>query len=231
MNSLAVYLGALFGAEPDSSLIELRYRLPGGGMGQSFHEVRDRDQVEAEIVERGRETDLYLGVAPRTRRAGARDAIERVHVLWADADSPEAIEALASFEPEPSIVIRSGSGRHAYWALWPPVGPDEVERANRRLAEALGADPRATDAARILRPPQTFNFKGDEPVPVEVEKIKVEVYAVGEVVGDLPDPQPLTPPRQLRSAALGADPLLATPPEIYVEVLTGAALPPRPSGD
>jgi hypothetical protein len=58
-------------------------------------------------------------------------------------------------------VIASGTGRncHAYWPLADPVVADEIERANRRLAHALGADPASADAARILRVPATHSHK------------------------------------------------------------------------
>jgi hypothetical protein len=56
---------------------------------------------------------------------------------------------------------------HAYWPLRHPLAVDELEDANRRLAYALGADVGAvTNAAAILRPPGTLNFKDDVPVPV-----------------------------------------------------------------
>ena len=150
--ALDLFLDLLFGAEPAGSFAELRWRLRAGGMGREFVGLGDRRRLAAMIVARGRSTDLYLAVAPRVRQEGGRDAVERCHVLWADCDSAESIEALEHFSPAPSMVIRSGSGRHAYWALWPPLEPAWAEKANRRLAYALGADPRATDAARILRP-------------------------------------------------------------------------------
>jgi hypothetical protein len=43
------------------------------------------------------------------------------------------------------MIVSSGSGVHAYWALSPAVGPDEAEAANRRLAHALGADAACAD--------------------------------------------------------------------------------------
>lgn len=63
----------------------------------------------------------------------------------------DAVSALSDFEPQPAIVIGSGTGGncHAYWPLTEPVGRDELERANRRLAHALGADPASADAARM----------------------------------------------------------------------------------
>lgn len=45
---------------------------------------------------------------------------------------------------------------------------------------------RATDAARILRPPSTLSFKHDPPRPVELVHLEVEVFTVEQVVGGLP---------------------------------------------
>ena len=149
----------LFGAEPAGSLIEVRYRRERGGMGQVWHGVREADQAARVIRRLGAKTDCYVGVLPRTERRGCRDAIHQGHVLFVDLDSPEAISAVESFSPAPSMVIDSGNGRHVYWALAEPLAPQWIERANRRLAHALGADMRATDAARILRPAETLNWK------------------------------------------------------------------------
>ena len=80
----------------------------------------------------------------------------------------------------------------------------------------------ATDAARILRPPGTFNFKSTPPRPVEVERLDVEVYTLEQFVGDLPDPQPERPPRNpVRLPTATHDPLLSIPPRVYIEALTG----------
>lgn len=223
MTPLGVYLDALYGAEPAGSYVELRWRLRNGrGMGREFVAVRD-PRLAALIVAKGGATDLYAGVAPRTRQEGGREAVERVHVLWADCDDAGALERLGDFNPAPAIVVRSGSGRHAYWPLWPPVNPDEAERANRRLAHALGADARATDAARILRPPGTFNHKTDPPRPVQVEGLEIEIRDVAQVVGDLPDPPLARLPARPRSErpSGGGDVLDTIAPTVYAEALTG----------
>ena len=120
------------------------------------------------------------------------------------------------------MVVASGGGKHAYWSIWPPLAPDRLERANRRLAHALGADMRATDCARILRPPGTFNHKTGEPVPVEIERLNVEVYEARAIVEGLPDPP--APRRRERPPAArlaSDDPLLGIPATVYVEALTG----------
>ena len=221
MSALATYLDMLFGAEPEGGFAEVRFKLRNGGMGQDFVPVRDRERMGRLIQGRGAKTDLYIGAAPRLRQEGTRGAIERLHVLYVDCDDEAAIGALEDFEPAPSMVVASGSGQHAYWSLWPPASLDEGEQANRRLAHALRADMRATDAARILRPPGTFNHKTNPPRSVEIEHLEVEVYTVEQVVGDLPDPMPERPARPLRLLTASDDPLLAIPPPVYVEALTG----------
>lgn len=224
---LSLYLDALYGAEPAGGFIEIRFkRLNGGrGMEQEFIPCEDRREAGAFVRRAGKRSDTYIGVAPRRRRSGGGDAVERVHALFVDADSPESREALERFSPRPAIVIRSGSGAHAYWPLWPPLGPDEAKSANRRLAYALRADMLATDAARILRPPGTFNWKTGKPVPVTVARAAVELFTVEQVVGGLPDPEPPAPAREIRHFGPDHDdPLRDIPPALYVEILTGRAV-------
>jgi hypothetical protein len=144
------FLAALAGPRDDGEFLELRYRLDDGQrMGQLFdHPTRLRG-LATRAVALGRRTDVYVGCAPRTRRHGGRDAVQHAFVLWVDCDGEHAVAALADFEPRPSIVIASGIGSdcHAYWPLIEPLARDDVERANRRLAHALGAQEITTLAA------------------------------------------------------------------------------------
>src|SRR3954447_18231068 len=166
----ARFLAALAGWADPNEFLELRYRLEDGQrMGQLFERPERLRGLATRAIALGRRTDVYVGCAPRTRRHGGRDAVARAFVLWADCDGGAGVAALERFEPQPSIVIASGTGsnRHAYWPLTEALGRDELERANRRLAHALGADPASADAARILRPPGTCSHKRLPPVPVE----------------------------------------------------------------
>lgn len=217
--SCVSYLDMLFGAEPAGALMEVRYQRPGG-MVQLWHPVEERRTLPPILERLGRQCDAFIGVGPRRWREGCRDAVERCHALWADLDTADSRRALIDFSPCPSITISSGSGLHAYFAIWPPAPPDELESANRRLAHALGGDMAATDAARILRPPGTFNHKS-APAPVEVKHLEAVVYTLEEVVGHLPDPP--EPRRESRPAARidRGDPLLSIPPPTYVEALSG----------
>jgi hypothetical protein len=135
---------------------------------------------------------------------------------------------LGEFEPQPAIVIASGtaSNRHAYWPLSKPLARDEVESANRRLAHALGADPASADAAHILRVPSTLSHKHAPPTPVETVRLDTDRrLTAANVVGDLPDPPdpsrvPVAPPGHR-----GDDPLLSIPPDVYVPRLLGVEVP------
>src|SRR3954454_21110955 len=149
----ARFLAALAGRADPTDFLELRYRLEDGlRMGQLFERPERLRELATRALALGRRTDVYVGCAPRTRRHGGRDAVARAYVLWADCDGEDAVAALADFDPAPAIVIGSGSGSncHAYWPLTEPLARDDVERANRRLAHALGADLASADADRVV---------------------------------------------------------------------------------
>lgn len=224
LDELVQFLEALAGREPRGGLIEVRYREPEGGMRQRFHRA-DRPELAARIILLlGQEQDVYVGCAPRRRRWGGRRAVERVWALWVDCDGREASGRLERFEPAPAIVVRSGSGdnRHAYWPLAEPLPPAEAEAANARLALALGGDPASTDAARILRPPHTCNFKHDPPAAVLLERLSDHRQMAADVVAGLPElPHTIFRSREPGPTLRRGDPLRAIEPAIYVEALTG----------
>ena len=153
---LVRYLALLTGREPAGGLLEIRYRAPPGGqMRQQWCTATRPAAAAREITRLAARTDVYVGVAPRRRRHGGRDAILRVWVLWADVDDPDA-EGLADQLPiPPGCVVGSGSPghRHLYWPLTQPLGVAAAQRANRVLAAAVGGDTGAVlNAATILRP-------------------------------------------------------------------------------
>ena len=224
LRPLQVYLAALVGREP-GGLLEVRARR-GNGMSQRTYPREQLGAAAAAITRLGQRTDVYVGCAPRRRRAGGLDALGRVWVLWADCDTPEASARLATFEPAPSIVVRSGSGenRHAYWPLLRGLAPQDALVANRRLAHALGADLRSAEPARILRPPGTRNFKHDPPAAVVAERLRPwRRFSVRRLVDELPDPPQSRPPATQEPGPMlrGDDALRRVPPLVYVAALTG----------
>ena len=91
-------------------LIEVRHRY-GDGMRSTFFAHTDTNTAARTILRLATHTDVYVGVAPRARRAGGRDAIERVWSLWADLDHVDAAAALDDLPVAPVIVIASGGFR------------------------------------------------------------------------------------------------------------------------
>ena len=100
------YLHALHGRASTGALIEVRYRHPKG-MRQAFLARDDTHAAARTIVRLGISTDVYVGVAPRRRRGGGKDAIDRLWTLWADLDDPTAHHQLQRLPVAPAIVIAS----------------------------------------------------------------------------------------------------------------------------
>lgn len=205
LDALRLYLTMIAGTE-SSGYFEIRCKRPNGhGMAQDWISLYETTRAAKAIANRGRMNDTYVGVAPRRTRAGGLDAIERAWCLWVDCDSHDSLRKLAAFDPLPSIVIRSGSDghAHAYWPLRTSIKPAWAKRCNQRLALRLGGDRGATDAARILRPPGTFNFKHAPERPVECTRLELRLFDWPDVVGALPDPQAYTQPAPAPLRPLG----------------------------
>ncbi len=222
------YLRVIAGPEPDGRLLEIRFRLRGGGMGREFVPASSVPLAAAIVRRLVSATDVYVGVALRARRAGDRTAIEGCRLAFVEIDAPDARERLEAFAHPPTMLVASGTPAHlhAYWRLTAPVGSLELERANRRLVHRLGGDPACVDAARILRPPQTLNHKHAPPLPVELLALEqARAYQLDDLVGALEDPPAPPPgrgsarPRDLRHPLDQA--LLAIPAGEYARALAG----------
>jgi hypothetical protein len=133
--------------------------------------------------------DTYFGCAKYLRAEEGRTAqnAKWFKAFWLDLDCGEdkpyesqtdAIEALKGFVkvtglPRPTIV-NSGRGVHAYWTLTTPIFYNDwkpTAEAFKKFCAIynLKADPAVTaDAARILRIPETLNYKDAPPKAVDV---------------------------------------------------------------
>lgn len=202
--------------------IEVRYPL-GRGMQQEWHRAGNGLAILSALAPPRNNGDVFIGAAPRNARRGGREAVSEVYSLWADCDTPEALSALAEFHPEPSYIVATGSEDNvqAWWPLRDPVAPELAERLNRTLATALGADSKATDCARILRPPGTFNHKHCPAAPTRclanvpgfTELADITRHGDGEAAHATRQDRPATSPRD--------DILLAIPAREYIPKLTG----------
>jgi len=142
------------------------------------------EQAAAKLAEGG--WDAYFAPALFAEQSRKKDAAQTVQAFWIDADAgpgkeytsvKEAAHAVLNWAnekglPIPTHVVNSGNGLHVYWVLdqaypvadWTPVA--------QQLKQALSVDKVVNDAqvtadaARILRVPGTYNYKGDVPKDV-----------------------------------------------------------------
>ena len=226
--ALDSYLRMLAGPAPGARLLEIRFALRYRDMGRLFIAAHSAPGASRLIRRLAARTDVYVGVCLRTRRAGGRDAIDRSHLAFVEIDTPDALDRLRAFPHPPSMIVSSGTAghAHAYFTLSAPVTVLELERANRRLAHALGGDLASVDAARILRPPSSWNHKHSPPAPVElIELDPARRYDLDQLVDGLDDPPgrpsvSVTTPRRTGRTEIDTL-LLAIPAAEYVHALTG----------
>lgn len=136
------------------------------------------------------EWDVYVGVLPRIGNRKSNESVFGASCLYADVDGGEegyqgSIALLKRCGlPKPNTAVISGNGVHAYWLLDAPLLFETQEHREkfsttlRRLQKAIGgaspnahADEACKDAARILRIPDTFNWKRQEE-PREVRMVR-----------------------------------------------------------
>lgn len=167
------------------------------------------------------ERDAYF--APASFVDGASTKGENVHQiksLFLDldcgADKPyptqtEALTALRDFYKEYSLprplIVNSGRGLHVYWRLDKAYPRDEwlpVATALKAacLQNGLDIDPAVTsDAARLLRIPNTRNFKNGNPMPVRVMMKSDVTTSLEDFAAKLPtDLIPVSSVREFSSA-------------------------------
>jgi hypothetical protein len=162
------FLDLLF--KPEDGWIELR-ALPG--KSRQFVRPGDVNGIQ-DFVDRNKDQNLYFGVAARKNRSNGRfENCNTLRCFFVDLDfkdfaSPAAARRqLDQFPLQPSLIVETGGGLHAYWLLeraldlhHPGSG---VKESLRRLAIAVGGDLSAAEPARILRLPGSLNHKYDPP--------------------------------------------------------------------
>jgi len=132
-------------------------------------------------------------------------------------DTRAASQALIAFcraagLPAPSLAVKSGSGGlHVYWTFDQDLPPEQWKPIADALAEAtrrhgLICDTAVTvDSARLLRVPDTFNFKTNPPSPVTMAISPRSDYSPGNLAALLR----ATMPRPALVAPHGVDTTLS----------------------
>ena len=161
-------------------------------------------QTAADLDSNGYDTYFALSTFADAKRKASN--VVQVKALFLDLDCGEgkpyptqhdALIALRDFYkhyelPAPTSVVNSGRGLHVYWALPKPCTKDEwlpvAERLKSACAEfGLEADQVVTaDAARILRVPDTHNYKTEPPTPVRFLRNTEKLIDLEDFASKLP---------------------------------------------
>ena len=179
-----------------------------GDVRQELVATREEaDEVIESFAQQQR--NVFFGVAKyATGDNRTKENVKALKALWLDIDCGEAkvavdpntgrpdgyidqTAALIALEdfcevvglPRPTIV-NSGRGIHAYWPLEEEVTRVQWEQVATRFQQVCRTqnfyvDDKVFEVARILRVPGTFNYKGDEPLPVEIMSVG-DVSSLGE---------------------------------------------------
>lgn len=116
---------------------------------------------------------------------GYRQAADVTHVraLFVDFDGKEPDRP---WHLEPTMIVQSGRGIHAYWSLdpWPVANAAEFKDAQKRLAKHYGSDPAVCDLPRVMRLAGTWHQKG-VPFLVHLPQVSGAVYHPSEVLAGI----------------------------------------------
>nr|AGF92867.1 phage/plasmid primase [uncultured organism] len=131
---------------------------------------------------------LFYGVATRTyeskrQRKGTKKYLKELPALFADLDAEDYLsreemeEVLTDFPFEPSCVVFSGHGLHAYYLLNPPINVkgnvEKIESVLKILQDEMLKADSTNDSSRVLRVPYSHNVKNPS-YPKLVKIIKLD---------------------------------------------------------
>ena len=212
-------------------LLELRYRLDDGQrMGQVFDRPTGVRGLATRAIALGRRTDVYVGCAPRTRRHGGRDAVERAFVLWADCDGEDAVAALARLR---AGAVDRDRLRHRQQLPRLLAADRAARRATRSSAPTGGSRTRSAPTPRPRTPPGSSASRRPSRTstsrrPRSTRSGSTSTAASAPPTSSARCPTRRAPPRDADDRARrsrGDDPLLAIAPDVYVRRLLGVEVP------
>lgn len=221
MTSRTPFLASVLSTQGLYCVVGLKKGAPKQTFVQTIDEI---DAVVEGLIAQG--YDTYFGCAKYLTEEDGRTAknAKWFKAFWLDLDCGEgkpyatqadAINSLKMFVqasglPRPTL-INSGRGIHVYWSLTTEIGYNDwkpTAEAFKKFCASynLNADPAVTaDAARILRVPETLNFKDHPPKAVSVLLMAqpVEFAAFKKIIGVEEEPDDptgifgdATPPRR-----------------------------------
>jgi hypothetical protein len=125
--------------------------------------------------------EVYFCTHLLSAKQRRREHAAPISCLWSDVDDGDLSKG-----PAPSLVFETSPKRyHGYWLLTESIDPKRAEEMNKRLAEAIDADPSGCDLTQVLRVPLTHNYKPQatmDGAPFGVRSVRVEPEVRYDVV-------------------------------------------------
>jgi RepB DNA-primase from phage plasmid len=155
----------------ENDIVEVRL-LPSGH--RSWHKAKDLPDQFARLNRlNGEGQNVYLGANPRTAEGqSSAEGVAFAHCLFADFDGGATVEHAsekisAAGMPEPTALIESGHGCHAYWRFESDdeINLEEWPQLQRALIAAVDSDSSVHDLPRVMRVPGFLNLKSEPFVP------------------------------------------------------------------
>lgn len=148
----------------------IELRMPSGGSRwfKLADDARTRATLRRAIAINARQTrplHVWFGANPRARDGASKAGdVPLARALFADFDKTMPDVALECIRraglPEPTAVVMSGGGTHAYWLLTEPIADMAAWTATMKaIIAAVGSDHAVHDAPRVMRLPGTRNVK------------------------------------------------------------------------
>ena len=170
----------------------IEIRTLGAMRVQKWTTLKNAPDLIADLTKLGGKTDMYFGANPRANKTGgtAKD-VNMARCLYADFDGGTTIEQAKmrieeSLIPEPTAIVATGGGVHAWWRLSEPLTNMDIHSAYQKaLAARLGSDKCIHDAPRLMRLPGFVNTKYDHRPLCYVAAVDTDnTYSLA----DFPDP-------------------------------------------
>jgi len=158
-------------------------------------EMRRAEKLCRHLSDEGREVYQCAHLLTAKRRVKAFAA--SLTTCYVDGDGAKPTANM----PRPSAIVASSPGREQYWwRLSRPVGPEEGEDLNRRLAYAMAGDLSGWDLTQLLRVPGTRNHKYPDAPVVELAHLSGNSYDPAELAASVPKVHGRRAPGAVRSA-------------------------------
>ena len=195
--------------DPDDRLAIVLIDRHSGSVTQRLahaHQVSS-PEFQAWLRERnGKGADVFVSMNALSEQARGRTRadVASIRHLYLDFDEngTEAIERLQSRQdiPKPNYLVNTSPD---HWQVsWKVSGfaKDQAEAAMRELVREFGADPAATDCARVMRVPGFVNHKRHPAHLVRAEHLATKIYTPDDFPRPEQEDRNPMPERSQRSA-------------------------------